>query len=149
MSTSPDSVASSDRPRAVTVAYWIWIACAALLLFFGVMALTASSDGMRDALIERGVDDVDGVVRLVRGWGGISAAVGIVMALLVGPVKKGDARFRRALAVLSVLFALLLILAITVGVAHFGLVLVAVALLVAAVLVFRPAADGWFTRARG
>jgi hypothetical protein len=64
-------------------------------------------------------------------------------------VKKGDARFRGALAVLSVLFALLLILAITVGVAHFGLVLVAVALLVAAVLVFRPAADGWFTRARG
>jgi uncharacterized membrane protein YhaH (DUF805 family) len=149
VSTSASPLESPQRPTVVNAAYWVWIACAAALLFFGVMALFISSDATREAMLERDPDaDVDAALNLIRGFGGITVAVGIVIAALVGQVRKGQGRLRRALAVLSVVFAFMLVVTTTLGIAYFPLVIVAVALLVATVLIYRPAAAPWFNRAR-
>lgn len=148
---SPDSSESPgssggvpNRPRNVTIAYWLWIVCAVLLILFGLLAFTASADAIREQFAEDKRDDVDAFIKLLRGIGVISLLVGGVVGFLAGPVRKGDRRFRRTLATLSVVFAFLQIFAVIVGLSPFALLLVAVGLLVAAILVYRPQADAWF-----
>ncbi|MCX5041770.1 hypothetical protein OG921_01010 [Aldersonia sp. NBC_00410] len=131
----------------VTAAYWVWIVAAAALVFFGVMALFIAGDATRESMLDKNPDaDVDAALTLIRGFGGITIVVGLVIAALVGQVRKGKARMRRALAVLSVVFAFMLVVTTTIGIAYFPLVIVAVAMLVATFLVYRPAAAPWFHR---
>lgn len=136
----------SSRPRAVSVAYWLWLVAAVLLVLFGLLAVTTSSDEIRRQFVENGNDpaSVDSFVLLLRGIGVGSLVVGIVVGLLAGPVRTGDPRFRRALVTLSGVFALLSMATVLLGLTPGVLLIVPILLVIAAVLVYRPGARDWF-----
>lgn len=137
-----------SRPRTVEVAYWLWLACAALLVLVGLLSLTASGDAVREQLIAGGVDpgDVDALVTLLRGSGGLAAAVGLGIGFLAGPVRAGHAGFRRAAVTLSGVYAAIQVLSVAVGVGQVPTLLIAVGMVVAAVLVYLPSGRDWFVR---
>jgi hypothetical protein len=136
------------RPTAVNAAYWIWLAEAAMCVFFGLSQLFISADALRDALLEKHPDaDVDATITLIRGVGGITAAVGVAVAGLAGSVRKGSARMRRTLVVLSVVFAFLLVVGSATLPIHPLLILAGLALLIASFLVYLPAGAKWFDHA--
>ncbi|MGU3436511.1 hypothetical protein ACNHUS_26290 [Actinomycetes bacterium M1A6_2h] len=148
MTDSSENQAS--RPRVVTIAFWSWMAAAVVLLLLGLLSVTISADTVRQSVVSAGLSaaDADGYVTLFRAVGVLALAVGIAVGYMTGRVGRGHLAFRRALAALSMVFALLLIGATLVGlivVPILGL-LAAVLLLVASVLSFRPSAEPWFVR---
>lgn len=136
------------RPKTVSVAYWLWLAASVILVLFGLLALTSSGDAIRDRLIDGGTDpgNVDSFLMLLRGTGIGSVIVGIAFGLLAGPVRAGDARFRRALVALSGVFALLQIGFVLVGLSPGILLLVPILIVGAGVLVYRASSAAWFER---
>ncbi|GAA4486699.1 hypothetical protein GCM10023094_43680 [Rhodococcus olei] len=136
------------RPRAVDVAYWLWLVCAGLLVLLGLLSLTASGAAVREQLLANGADpgDVDALVTLLRGSGALALAVGVGTGFLAGPVRAGDPRFRRAEVALSAVYAAVQLVALAFGVGQLPTMLVAVGMLVAAVLVYLRSAAGWFVR---
>ncbi|MFF0817905.1 hypothetical protein ACFYVR_22475 [Rhodococcus sp. NPDC003318] len=136
------------RPRPVDVAYWLWIVCAALLVLFGLLALTASGDAVREQLLANGVapDSVDALVSLLRGSGGLAIAVGLGTGFMAGPVRAGHPGFRRAEVALTGVYAVIQVLSTAVGVGQLPMLLTAVGMLAAAAVVFLPSARGWFVR---
>lgn len=143
-----DQNSSSDlaRPRVVTIAYWLWLVSAVLSIVFALLIFTVPADSLRDTLTEQGSSDaaIDSFLTLLRGVAVISAVVGLVLGALSGPVKRGDARFRRALVALSAVFALIVLVSSTFLPPE--VVVVTVLLAVASVLVYRPSAKAWFAR---
>lgn len=137
------------RPRLVDVAYWLWVVCAALLVLFGLLALTASGDAVREQLLANGAkpDGVDALVSLLRGSGGLAVAVGLGTGFLAGPVRAGHPGFRRAEVALTGVYAVIQLLSMAVGVGQLPTLLTALGMLAAAVLVYLPSARGWFVRA--
>ncbi|WP_068276498.1 hypothetical protein [Aldersonia kunmingensis] len=145
MSTSPAPLETPRRPTVVNAAYWVWLAAAAMCVFFGLLQLFISGDAVRDALLERHPDaDIDATITLIRGVGAITAVVGVAVAALAGPVRKGSARMRRTLVVLSVVFAFLLVVGSASLPIHPLLIIAGMALLIASFLVYLPAAGKWF-----
>ena len=136
------------RPRPVEVAYWLWLVCAALLVLFGLMSLTASGDAVREQFLAHGADpgNVDGLVLLLRGSGGLALAVGVGIGFLAGPVRAGDPRFRRAAAALSAVYAALQVVALAIGVGRPETLMVAVGMVASALLVYLRPVSGWFAR---
>lgn len=136
------------RPRPVEVAYWLWLVSAAMLVLFGLLSLTASGDAVREQLIEGGAEpgDADSLVTLLRGSGGLAVAVGVGAGFLAGPVRAGDARFRRAAVALTAVYAVLQVLSVAVGVGQLPMLLFALVMAVAAVLVYLPSVREWFVR---
>lgn len=137
------------RPKNVSAAYWIWIACAAILVFFGLLAVTASGDAIREQLADNQhsvgkADNADAFLRLLRGSGAFSLIVGVAVGLLAAPVRSGDDRFRRAMVALSASFGLLQIAGVILGVSPGILLLVPVLLMAAGILVYRPSSNDWF-----
>jgi hypothetical protein len=129
----------------VIAAYWVWLAAAAMFVFFGLLQVFISGDAVRDALLERHPDaDVDATIMLIRGLGGITVVVGVAVAALAGPVRKGNARMRRTLVVLSVVFAFLLVVGSASLPIYPPLILAGLAMLIASFLVYLPAAGKWF-----
>lgn len=139
MPKSPESNAAL-RPLTVTIAFWLWCGAAVLLILFGMLYLTMSADELRKA----GGENADTLTVLVRGWGAISLAVGVAVAFLVRPVRDGDSRFRRTLAVLSVVFGVFQILASFFGLVPQLVFAISLLLFVAPLLVYRSSADEWF-----
>ncbi|GGF95873.1 hypothetical protein GCM10007304_07180 [Rhodococcoides trifolii] len=139
-----------SRPRVVTIVFWVWTASAVVLLLLGLLSVTISGDTVRQSVTSAGLSaaDADGYVTLFRAVGALILVVGAAIGFMTGRVGKGDIRFRRALAALSMVFALVLIGATLVGVIVVPILglLSAVLLLVAAVLSFRPSAEPWFSR---
>ncbi|MFD4294355.1 hypothetical protein ACFWPA_07065 [Rhodococcus sp. NPDC058505] len=136
------------RPQQVAIAYWLWLACAALLVLFGLLALTASGDAVRDQLLANGADpgDVDALVGLLRGSGALAGAVGVAIGFLAGPVRAGDPRFRRAAVALSAVYTLIQVLSTAVGVGQAPTLMTAIGLVIASILVYLPSARDWFVR---
>lgn len=136
------------RPRPVEVAYWLWLVSAGLLVLFGLLSLTASGDAVREQLIEGGVaaGDVDPLVALLRGSGGLAVVVGLGTGFLAGPVRAGDARFRRAAVALTAVYAAIQLLSVAVGVGQLPMLVLALVMVVAAVLVYQKSVRGWFVR---
>ncbi|MGW5073576.1 hypothetical protein [Rhodococcus sp. NPDC004095] len=137
-----------SRPRPVEVAYWLWLACAALLVLFGLLSMTASGDAVREQLLANGAspDDVDALVTLLRGSGGLAVAVGLGIGFLAGPVRAGDARFRRAAVALCGVYAAIQLVSVAAGVGQLPTLLTAIGMVVAAVLVYLPSGRDWFVR---
>lgn len=136
------------RPRAVEIAYWTWLAAAALLVLFGLLALTASGTAVREQLLAGGADPegVDALVTLLRGSGGLAVAVGVGVGMLAGPVRAGHPGFRRAAVALSGVYAVIQLLSVVAGVGQVPMLLAGVGLAIAAVLVYLPSCRDWFTR---
>lgn len=136
------------RPRPVTVAYWLWLACSALLVLFGLLAVTSSGAALRDQLLGNGAapDDLDSLILLLRGSGAVALLVGLAVGLMAGPARAGDGRFRRALVALSAVFTFLELALLPTGVGQAPVLLVAVVTLAAGMLVYLPSATAWFDR---
>lgn len=134
------------RPTVVAVAYWLWLASAVFLIVACMIALTLPSDQIRESFTTGGAtrEQIDSFLTVFRGLGVIFGVVGLAVGLMAGPVRGGDRRFRRALVSLSGAAALLLTFAALVF--PFVLLVITIALVVAAVLVYRPSTREWFER---
>lgn len=143
---SADTDAPIARTRVVSAAYWLWLASAVLLIVVCMIALTLPADQIRASFTTGGATDeqIDSFLTVFRGLGVIFGVVGLAVGLMSGPVRGGDRRFRRALVALSGAVALLLTFSALVF--PFVLLVITVALVVAAVLVYRPSAREWFVR---
>ncbi|GAB7066417.1 hypothetical protein H7J06_04385 [Mycobacterium hodleri] len=106
----PDSpVPDSRRPRTVTVAFWCWLVASVLAAAFGMLIGTFTT-----ALFFQ----VAGLILVVAG---------LAQGYLAGRARKGSKRFASAavgLAMASV--AYLAVLLVVAGIAPFGVVIVAV-----------------------
>ncbi len=118
----------SPRPRVVEVAFWLLALAALGLIAAGLLVVFSSSP----------------VPAFFRGAGALFAVAGGALAFLAGQTRRGDARFRSA--TIGLAFALVVLLALF-SVFSLGLawLLIMVAVMVAAVLLLRPAAHEWFT----
>ncbi|MGW6375272.1 hypothetical protein ACWFRB_04295 [Rhodococcus sp. NPDC055112] len=134
------------RPRPVDVAYWLWLVCAALLVLFGLLALTSPGTAIREELVARGAnpDSVDEFIVLLRGSGAVSLLTGLGVGLMAGPTRAGDPRFRRAVVALSVVFFVLQLGLLATGLGQVPTLLVSVLALVASVLVYLRSSAEWF-----
>lgn len=119
--------ATEPRPRAVSVAFWCWLAAAILLMLGGL--LLVFSQGPAPVFF--------------RGAGGLWIVTGALLSYLAGRARGGDTRFRRAAVALSVALAVLLALF---AVMTSGLVWLFVLILVTvgAVVIMRPSAQQWY-----
>ncbi|NKR27197.1 hypothetical protein [Prescottella equi] len=127
-------------PRPVSVAYWIWALCAAVMVLLGLLAATTSADAIRGRLDS----DVDSFVWLLRGIGIGSVVFGVAIGFLAAPVRAGDRRLRTVVAVLCGVFALAVVAMVAIGVVAPVLLTIPVLLTVASVLVYREGAREWF-----
>lgn len=139
---SAEMDAPMARPRVVSVAYWLWLASAVLLIVVCMIALTLPSEQIRGSF--ETAEQGDSFLTVFRGFGVISGVVGLAVGLMSGPVRGGDRRFRRALVALSATVSLLLIFASLVF--PVAPTVITVGLILAAVLVYRPSAREWFHR---
>ncbi|WP_064058376.1 hypothetical protein [Prescottella equi] len=127
-------------PRPVSVAYWIWVLCAAVMVLLGLLAATTSADAIRGRLDS----DVDSFVWLLRGIGIGSVVFGVAIGFLAAPVRAGDRRLRTVVAVVCGVFALAVVAMVAIGVVAPVLLTIPVLLTVASVLVYREGAREWF-----
>lgn len=127
-------------PRPVSVAYWIWVLCAAVMVLLGLLAATTSADAIRGRLDS----DVDSFVWLLRGIGIGSVVFGVAIGFLAAPVRAGDRRLRTVVAVLCGVLALAVVAMVAIGVVAPVLLTIPVLLTVASVLVYREGAREWF-----
>jgi hypothetical protein len=115
--------APQSRPRAVTAAFWCWVAAAFLLMLGGLIAASLN------------------VPVIFRGAGVIFVLAGVGMAFLTGRSRSGDTRYRRATLALALTLIVLVALAALLGLAN-GITLLAVLPLIAGtLLITRPAAS--------
>ncbi|GAY14638.1 hypothetical protein [Mycobacterium sp. shizuoka-1] len=119
--------APQPRPRIVSIAIGCWLAAAILLMVGGLLLVSAQG----------------AVPVFYRGAGVLWVISGAVLSYLAGRARSGDTRFRRAALTLSIGLAVLLALFV---VMMGGLVwlVVLVLLIIAPVLVTRPAAQQWY-----
>lgn len=138
-----------ERPRVVTVAYVLWLTAAVLLILVALLTLTVPVDQLRTALESQGATstDIDSYLSTIRIFGVVSAGFGLALGFLAGPVRAGIARFRAILVVVSLVAALLLLLVVFGLVLFQELLVVALVLLAACALVYRPSAREWYSRA--
>ncbi|MBP1162499.1 hypothetical protein ABIC28_000031 [Rhodococcus sp. PvR044] len=134
------------RPRPVDVAYGLWLVCAALLVLFGLLALTSPGTAIREQLVEHGAnpDSVDEFIVLLRGSGAVSLLTGLGVGLMAGPTRAGDPRFRRAVVALSAVFFVLQLGLLATGLGQVPTLLVSLLALVASVLVYLRSSAEWF-----
>lgn len=137
---------SAVRPRAVTIAYTLWLVAAVLLILVALLTLTVPVDQLRTSLAGQGAtaSEIDSYLSMIRVVGVVSGLLGLVLGFLAGPVRAGHARLRRVLVIVSLVVALLLAAVVFVLVLFQELLAVALVLVVACVLVYRPSAREWF-----
>ncbi|MBY6367114.1 hypothetical protein [Rhodococcoides corynebacterioides] len=146
--------APTGRPTLVTVALVAWVVGAVAVVLLGLLSLTFPVSTLRTQILDGGGDasDADGVITILRTVGALFVAVGAGVGFLAGPTcRRGDARFRRALMVLSALAALFLLGSVLIGFAVVPLLATVGALtfVVGSLLVYRPSVAPWFTPAAG
>jgi len=116
--------APQSRPRAVTAAFWCWVAAAILLIVGGLIAASVSA-----------------LPTVYRGGGIITVLAGAGIAYLAGRSRNEDTRYRRAAIALSLVIVVLVAIGSVLGFTLHVLTLLAVLPLIAgAVLMTRPAA---------
>jgi hypothetical protein len=113
--------APQSRPRAVTAAFWCWVAASVLLMVGGLIAATAA------------------IPIMYTGGGVITALAGAGMAFLAGRARSGDTRFRRAAVALSLTIVVLVALLAVFAVVHVLTLLGVLPLIAGTVLITRPA----------
>jgi hypothetical protein len=123
--------ATSPRPQALNVAFWLLLVGAVLLMGGGLIAATAS------------------IPVLYRGAGIVCVVAGALIAFLAGRVRKdGDPRFRRATLALALVVVVLVSLTAALGVVHILALLSVLPLIVGAMLLSRPVVASWFNADR-
>ena len=116
--------APQSRPRAVTAAFWCWVAAAIMLIVGGLIAASVSA-----------------LPAVYRGGGIITVLAGAGIAYLAGRSRKDDTRYRRAAIALSLVIVVLVAIASVLGFTVHVLTLLAVLPLIAGtVLITRPSA---------
>jgi hypothetical protein len=140
------SVPAAARPGVVTAAYVLWLVAAVLLVLVALLTLTVPVDQLRPALESQGntAADIDSYLSFIRIIGVVCAVFGLVLGFLAGSVRAGHAMMRRILVGLSVFAALVLVFGVLAVGAFQELLAIALVLLAACMLVYRPSARRWF-----
>ncbi|KMO76850.1 MAG: hypothetical protein HZB45_19990 [Mycolicibacterium rufum] len=140
-----------SRPRLVDAAFWCFVGGAVIMIVGGLLAATATYDAARAAIPSEMSDDrVRSYLTVYRltGIGAVLAAG--ALAFLAGRARRGDGRFRFALLGMAfALVAVVLLMAIGVGVAQPLILLGLLPVLVGAALMTRPAARAWYDQVGG
>ena len=138
---------ANPRPRIVEVAFWSWMAAAALLIVAGVLEMTmVKYRDMRNSLPASVPDsEVRSLFDTYRTVAIVCAVLGMAIGYFAGRTRGGNKRFRRGTVALSVV-GVVLLLAATVLLRAVTLlaVLAVIPLLVAVVAVTRDSASAWF-----
>lgn len=142
---------TDSRPRLVDAAFWCFIGGAVIMIVGGLLAATATYDAARAAIPAQMSDDRVRTYLTVYRLTGIGAVVAAgALAFLAGRARRGDGRFRFALLGMAfALVAVVLLMAVGVGVAQPLILLGLLPVLVGAALMTRPAARAWYDRADG
>lgn len=140
-----------SRPRLVDAAFWCFIGGAVIMIVGGLLAATSTYDAARATIPAQMSDDRVRTYLTVYRLTGIGAVLGAVaLAFLAGRARRGDGRFRFALLGMAfALVAVVLLMAIGVGVAHQLILLGLLPVLVGAALMTRPAARAWYDQVDG
>lgn len=140
-----------SRPRLVDAAFWCFIGGAVIMIVGGLLAATATYDAARAAIPAEMSDDRVRTYLTVYRLTGIGAVLGAVaLSFLAGRARRGDGRFRFALLGMAfALVAVVLLMAIGVGVAQPLILLGLLPVLVGAALMTRPAARAWYDQVDG
>ena len=129
---SASSPAPPSRPRAVNVAFWVWLVAATLTAALGLMQLTQNVPIFFRLI---------GVVLVVAGLG---------QGFLTGRTRNGDPRFARAavaLALTTVVLTAVMLFVFRAGVVALVALAVIMALLIAGTFyITRPEATTWLNR---
>ena len=133
---------NESAPRVVSVAYWLWVLSAAVMVLLGLLALTTSSDAIDEQL----GSDAESLVGLLRGIGAVTLLFGLAIGFLAAPMRAGNIRIRNVVVALSTVYAVAAIVLAAIGVIAPVLLVLPVLLVVAGVLVCREGARGWFRR---
>ncbi|MCV7072807.1 hypothetical protein MJO55_03470 [Mycolicibacterium rufum] len=140
-----------SRPRLVDAAFWCFIGGAVIMIVGGLLAATATYDAARAAIPAEMSDDRVHTYLTVYRLTGIGAVLAAgALAFLAGRARRGDGRFRFALLGMAfALVAVVLLMAIGVGVAQPLILLGLLPVLVGAALMTRPAARAWYDQVDG
>ena len=140
-----------SRPRLVDAAFWCFVGGAVIMIVGGLLAATATYDAARAAIPSEMSDDRVRSYLTVYRLTGIGAVLGAgALAFLAGRARRGDGRFRFALLGMAfALVAVVLLMAIGVGVAQPLILLGLLPVLVGAALMTRPAARAWYDQVGG
>lgn len=138
-------ISSEPRPRALTIAVWLLIGGAVLLMTGGLLALTFGFDALRQVAPASFSDaQVRQLLAFRRGAGAICVAAGLGLAFLAGKTRAGDVRFRRAAIGLGL--ALIVLVGILQVFVNIGLValLSLLPIIAGTLLLTRPVVASWF-----
>jgi hypothetical protein len=116
-----------SRPRAVTAAFWCWVASAIALVAVGLLLALSRLP----------------LLPIYRGAGVLFAVAGLALGYLAGRANNGHAGLRRAAVGLAL--ALVLLLAVFCVLTGFiPAVIPLILAIVGAVLMMRPSSQEWF-----
>src|ERR1700674_4495071 len=139
--------AANPGPRIVEVAFWCWMAAAALLILAGVLEMTmVKYSDMRHTFAASVPDsEVRSLFETYRTVAIVCGGLGVAIGNFAGRTRGGNKRFRRGTVALSVAGVVLLLAATVLLSAVTLLAVVAVIpLLVAVVAATREPASAWF-----
>ncbi len=135
----------SGRPRIVDIAFWLLVLGAVLLMLGGLLGLTVNFDTVRSMASESISDDqLRDYLTLSRGAGLFCVIAGATLAFVSGKTRSGDARYRRAAIGLALAAVVLVVLLAVFAGTNVVALLALVPIIVAAVLLTRPATAEWF-----
>lgn len=116
----------APRPRAVSAAFWCWVAASLMLIVGGLLAASAN------------------IATVFRGAGVLFAVAGAGLAFLAGRTRAGDGRFKRAALALALAIIVLVALASVLGVVHILTLISVIPLIAGVALITRPAATAFY-----
>ncbi len=136
---------TDSRPTAVSVAFWLLLIGAVMLLLGGLLTLTVSFGTLRQAAPVSVSDEaIHDILRLYRGIGVVFAAAGAGLGMLVIRVGRGDPRSRRAAVALGLAIVVVVGIAAVLGGTHILVLLSLLPIIAGALLLSRPAVAAWF-----
>jgi hypothetical protein len=128
------------------VAFAAWLLAAVLLVLVGLYLVTGALSVDADTLVARGLtaDQATSVRRSLGAFGALSVLVGLAVGFLAPRVRDGDARARRAMVALSIVFTPVAVVATLFSFGGVLVLLPALVLLGCVAGVTRPGLAGWF-----
>lgn len=135
----------ASRPTALTAAFWLLVAGAALLMAGGLMAATVSFDALRQAAPPTVSDDaLRNYARLYRGAGALFSVAAAALAVFALRARDRDRRFRRAVMTLGLTIVVIVALAAVFAGTHILALLSLVPIVVGTLMLSRPNVVDWY-----
>ena len=137
---------TEPRPRSLTIAFWLLVVGAVMLMAGGLLAITLGYNLLREALPASYSDDaVRQLLLFRRGAGVLCVVTGLALAFLAGRTRNGDVRYRRATMGLGLATIVLVgIMQVSVNIGLIAL-LSLLPIIVGTLLLSRPQVAKWFT----